>query len=118
MMNDYLDVDLMELQIEDDLEIENKKLKRRKDIKIETKLVCRDFSEEIFELVFYYQHKTKHYGRCLVKKGEGKKKTRVCDICGKKIKGDYYYPALWDRLIGHSFCVDCYMESIRDWVWD
>lgn len=84
-------------------------------IELQTRLICMDYSEEIGDLVFSYQHKTKRYGRCLIKKA--KNKNRKCEICGEKIKEKYhYYPILWDRVINHAFCSDCFYKSFTDYI--
>lgn len=101
-----------------DLPVEKNAKKKVKTSK-KPRLICNHFSEEIDDLVFYYEHPNKNYGRCLIKKTKNKKNEK-CELCGNIIKESYhYYPVLWDRIIPHSFCSSCYLKSFQDFVdWD
>lgn len=109
-----IDVDVMDLLPEFNEFSEEKE--ETPIVEIETRLVCMDFSEEIDDLVFSYQHKTKRYGRCRIKKAKRKQK-ETCELCGENIEENYfYYPYLWDRVVNHTFCAGCYWKSYTDWV--
>lgn len=118
-MNDWLD-DMDDMDIDfpldiDDLPIEkgNKKIKNTG---MKPRLICRDYSEKISDLVFHYEHPNKNYGRCLLKRAKNKKNEK-CDLCGKIIKEKhYYYPVLWDRIIGHSFCSKCFLDAFDKFI--
>lgn len=87
-------------------------------MKSETKLVCRYFSEEIDDLVFYFYHETKFYGRCLIRKCKKIKKPKTCEICKEIITDKHnYYPKLWDRsLNNYAICSQCFWASVKKWV--
>ena len=94
----------------------NSSRKKQKD-KERSKLILIDYSEEVSNLIWHYETPTHRYGRCTIGKSKSKR-NYDCQLCGDKIKkhDSYYYPVLWDRIINHAFCSECFWKEFDRFI--
>lgn len=88
-------------------------LKNRKN-----RLVLIDFSIDKNELIFFFETRDYHFGRCLVISDESNSDSECC-ICSGGIKENekVYIPYAWDVKLSHfGICPECYWSSFQSWI--